>query len=311
MAHPSLSGNSCMDKTCAEVCHEYVQHARRVYRRSDGTPTRQANNIATALREVETEYGDGIADRFHSSHLKAIRSSWVAAGLTRSTINARTRLVVACFAFANEMGWIPDEVVAHLRTVRPLSRGYAVEGGGVEGISPEKVAATIPFLQPAIADMMKIMLLTGCRVGEAREARSDEYHTLGNIAVFRPKWHKTVRHGCSRSIVLPKEAVKIVEPRLGRKYLFGPGDGEKPYHRDVIGVAVQRACKKAGIERWSPGQIRHTAATTVFERHGLEATRALLGHTSDRITRTYVHANDEKQVAGVVGTLGSMLEVVA
>lgn len=309
MARALRGGTSCMNKTCEEVCRLHIANARRVFVRPDGTPTRQANNIKLALREVIADYGVGNADRFHSSHMRAIRSSWVASGLTRPTINARTRLIVACWDWACEMGFVHESTVAHLRTVRPLKRGQAGEGKGVTGIDPSTIIATLPFLQGSLAGMMRFMMLTGCRVGEAREARSVEMYRGGGLWVLRPAWHKTSRHGCSRSIVLSKAAQEIVRPLIDRKFMFGKTDGETPYHRDAVTVAVYRACDRAGVARWSPGQIRHTAATTVYEQYGLEATRALLGHTTDRVTRTYVHATDERAIAEVVGSLEQLTRI--
>lgn len=307
MARP-LSSGFRMDITCADACHRYITHAERVFRRPDGTPTRQANNIKLALRDLIASYGTIAAIALHSSHLKALRSNWVNLSLTRSTINARTRLIVAGWSWLHEMGAVPESTVASLLSVRPLRRGYAAEGTGVCGVSPQLVLATLPHMAPGVADMCRFMLLTGCRVGEAREARSDELYRSGNLWALRPRWHKCARYGHGRSIVLPTEARDLISPMLNRKFMFGPGDGERPYHRDVVTVAIYRACDRAGVERWSPGRIRHTAATAVHQAHGLEATRAVLGHSSDRVTRTYVHGSDERASAAAVGALAILLK---
>ena len=42
--------------------------------------------------------------------------------------------------------------------------------------------------------------------------------------------------------------------------------------------AIQSACRKAGVANWHPHQLRHTAATEIRKRFGLEATRIILGH---------------------------------
>jgi integrase len=49
-------------------------------------------------------------------------------------------------------------------------------------------------------------------------------------------------------------------------------------------VAVQRACKKAGIPPWSPRQLRHTRATVIRQAFGLEAARTVPGHTDTKVT---------------------------
>ncbi|MBV8267241.1 MAG: hypothetical protein JO252_13015 [Planctomycetaceae bacterium] len=40
-----------------------------------------------------------------------------------------------------------------------------------------------------------------------------------------------------------------------------------------------RACRKAGVPAWSPLRSRHTTATLVRTRYGLEATSNLPGHS--------------------------------
>jgi integrase len=59
------------------------------------------------------------------------------------------------------------------------------------------------------------------------------------------------------------------------------------YTRHSYRVAVQRACKRAGIEAWSPRQLRHTRATAIRKTYGLEAAKAVLGHTDTKITEIY------------------------
>ncbi|MEN0021054.1 MAG: tyrosine-type recombinase/integrase, partial [Planctomycetota bacterium] len=159
----------------------------------------------------------------------------------------------------------------------------------------DQVFATIPHLPgDQLADMVLFMLYTGCRVGEAREARSQDIDTSGDVWFLRPEWHKTSRHGISRQIPITGVARDLVEARMGRVYLFGVDRGDSPYHRDSVSQAIIRATKKASAKRWSLGQLRHNAATISRDAAGLEATRALLGHTSERMTRHYVHGSDDE-----------------
>jgi integrase len=47
------------------------------------------------------------------------------------------------------------------------------------------------------------------------------------------------------------------------------------------------ACKKAAIPHWHPHQLRHTHATEVRRRFGLEAAQVALGHSQAQITEVY------------------------
>ena len=51
--------------------------------------------------------------------------------------------------------------------------------------------------------------------------------------------------------------------------------------------AIVRACRKAGVPEWTPLQLRHTTATTVRSRFGLEAAQVVLGHAKADVTQIY------------------------
>jgi integrase len=65
------------------------------------------------------------------------------------------------------------------------------------------------------------------------------------------------------------------------------------YTRHSCRVAVQRACKRAGIPAWSPRQLRQTRATAIRKEFGLEAAKAVLGHTDTKITEIYAERDLE------------------
>ena len=67
--------------------------------------------------------------------------------------------------------------------------------------------------------------------------------------------------------------------------------------------AIGRACKKAGIARWTANQLRHNAATFIRKEFGLDAARVILGHKSAAITEVYAEMDREKAVA-VIGRIG-------
>jgi integrase len=286
-----LVGMSACSTT--EIVRRYTDHARRVYVRADGvTPTRHADNVRVALKDLEELHPGVPAAELATHHLKALRLMLITKGLKRKTINARVNIIRQAWDWAAEMGLIPESTADELRTLRPLKRNAAPEGAGVEAVALETVRATIPNLPRDIADLVRFLLLTGCRVGEAREAhRDDVVITAAGDAFLCPRWHKTARHDIVREIPLNEPAYLLVSAREGREYLFGVGDGSKPYSKDAIYHAIRRACDRAGVAHWSPGQIRHTAATEIFvAEQSLEATASVLGHTSTRVTRSYVHA---------------------
>jgi integrase len=55
--------------------------------------------------------------------------------------------------------------------------------------------------------------------------------------------------------------------------------------------AVERACAKAGVEVWTPLQLRHARGTEVRKRYGLEASQAVLGHAELGVTQVYAEVD--------------------
>ena len=60
--------------------------------------------------------------------------------------------------------------------------------------------------------------------------------------------------------------------------------------------AIQVACRKAGIPKWHPHQLRHTVATEIRKRFGIEATRIILGHEDVRTAEIYAEEDRSRGV---------------
>jgi len=89
------------------------------------------------------------------------------------------------------------------------------------------------------------------------------------------------------------------------------------YTKDSYYRAIQRACDRADliahaarpdiatderlVPRWHPNQLRHTAATKIRRRFGLEAAQVVLGHSRADVTQVY--AERDGKLAGEVAKL--------
>jgi len=71
--------------------------------------------------------------------------------------------------------------------------------------------------------------------------------------------------------------------------------GEK-YDASSYRRAIQTAAEKAGVEKWSPYQIRHLTAGEVREVLGIEAVSALLGHQSTRMSEHYAKQKERAAI---------------
>jgi integrase len=66
--------------------------------------------------------------------------------------------------------------------------------------------------------------------------------------------------------------------------------GER-YGVAAYGRAIDNAAARAGVPAWNPNQLRHSLATEVRKRYGVEAAQVLLGHARADITQVYAERN--------------------
>ncbi len=66
---------------------------------------------------------------------------------------------------------------------------------------------------------------------------------------------------------------------------------KKPGERYTVSSyrkAIATACTKAKVPEWSPGRLRHNAATTLNALYGdIDAARVVLGHSERSTTQVY------------------------
>jgi integrase len=187
--------------------------------------------------------------------------------------------------------------------------------------------------------MAELQLLTGMRAGEAMVMRAIDLHMSGPVWTYRPASHKNRHRGLDRVIFLGPQAQEVIKPFLTTNleaYLFSPrahveamhrrraeqrktrrtpselrrGRKAKPrrvpaerYNRRSYRVAIVRACRKAGVPAWSPLQLRHTAATLILAKYGLEAAKAILGHTRVETSQIYAE-RDLGRAAEIMAEIG-------
>ena len=329
--------------TVKEVVAAYFRHAEKHYRAPDGSPSQEIQNMLAALKPVTRLYRDIEARAFGPLALRAVRESMVCDGLARKTINARVQRIRRAFRWATSVEMIPPSIHQALATVQGLQIGRteAPELPPVVSVPMEDVEKTLVHLGPVTAAMVRFQLLTACRVGEVLKSRRAEISQNGDTWEYRPRAHKTSWRGKGRTIVLGPRAIEVLKPFLDipeDAHLFSPrravelaraqraaerkskrqpsqierAENHKAnpklppgakYSRRTYLTAIFRACDKAGVPRWSPLQLRHTAATEIRKRFGLESAQAVLGHARADTTQIYAE-RDENRAREVMRQIG-------
>ena len=200
-------------------------------------------------------------------------------------------------------------------------------------VSEEIVGATLCHLSAHVRAMVQAQELAGMRPQEIRNLRACDLDRSGGVWVYVPWTHKTEHHGHVRRIAIGPRAQAILEPFLSNDtptaYAFSPKESmaayragrdrslksprppdasarrlaEKPlraprdqYSKDSYNWAIRKACNKAGLEPWSPNQLRHNCATKVRRLYGLDAAVAVLGHRMGTVTEVYAEADFQKAI---------------
>jgi integrase len=325
---PSSRGEPDSRLLVSELILAYFRHAETYYVKH-GRQTSEVDNIRQALRFVRKLYGTTAAEGFGTRALKDVRQAMIEAGRSRKLINKDVHRIRGMFRWAVEEELLPVGVHEQLTRLRGLRKGRsdARETPKVGPVPVAAVQAILPHLPPTVAAMVQLQLLCGARPQEATTIRPCEVTDLGNgVWYYHPQAHKMEHMDRDKVIVLGPKAQEILRPWLDRDpeaYCFAPAEAsawqllrqrKKPlptavtaapskswgerrpgprYTRHSYRVAVQRACRRANVPIWSPRQLRHTRASIIRARYGLEASKAVLGHADTKVTEIYAQRDLE------------------
>jgi integrase len=225
------------DLTVNELLLAFVNHAETYYRREDGTPTPELDNLLIAIRPLRELYGHALIQDFGPKSLKAARQSMLEFGLCRRTINQRIARLIRVFRFGVENELVPASILHALEAVESLKKGKsgAKESRRIKPVPSDIVDATLPFMSRQVATMVELQRLTGMRSGEAVLMRGCDLDTSGNVWVYTPRRHKTSDRDKERRIYIGPKAIEVLKPWLRlnvSEYLFQPAESRASFLRD-------------------------------------------------------------------------------
>jgi integrase len=147
-------------------------------------------------------------------------------------------------------------------------------------------------VSPWLANLLRLSLVCGLRPGEVRTLQ------WARVNIQRRKMAVVGKTG-EREIDLTDTAIEILAatPRVqGCEYVFAGRRFGEPI------VAVYKVLRlvqaRAGIERFRPYDLRHSAATGALATGAdVRAVQALLGHADLKTTAGYLHSSDKRRKA--------------
>jgi len=329
------------DITIAQVGARYWAEQKRRHGYASGREAGSVETMHQTVRRLSLWAEDMRAVEFGPKALDEFRQGLIEEGLSRGYVNKLVNQVKHLFKWAVTAELIPVTVYQALALLPGLRQDeYGVrETPPVTAVPDEVVDATLPHLLPQVRDMVTLQRRSGMRPGEVCTIKPGlvEQRPDG-IWIYRPASHKTKYKGKVRLIVLGPLAQKVLRPYLNRDpdaFCFSPGEAmaqrraalrkkrktpvqpsqqardeqrsreyNNPYWRTpAYAYAIRRACQKAGIELWSPNQLRHAAATEIRKKYSLADAKAALGHSSISTTLIYAESCAE-EAAKVMREIG-------
>ena len=297
------------------VC--YLRYAEGYYVKHD-KPTREFGLIKEACSELRKLYELYLVDDFGPLCLQALREEMIEMGWSRKHVNKQISRIRRMFRWGVAQEFVKAETYLALKAVADLKAGRtrATEHQPVRPVSDDLVQQTITELSPVVRDMVAFQRLTGCRPTEVCLLRPGVIDRSGDVWFYTPDTHKTEHQGKPRVIPIGPRAQRVITPYLDRpdsQFCFDPretpaarSNARERYTKDSYGRAVRRAVhrintrriKKLGpnatlLEVWSPNRLRHSAATEIRKRYGIEGAQVVLGHSSADITQVYAERNQQ------------------
>ncbi len=240
------------------------------------------------------------------------------------------------FRWGTSKELVPPNVLEALRSVKALRSGRteARETDSVRPVPEAHVQAIRPYVARQVWGLIELMLLTGARAGELVRLRSVDIDMSRAVWMVHLSQHKCAHHGTVRTIYFGPRAQRVLREFLvGGSVdacLFRPLQAEAERHvraqthrrpdqqpnprktTRTVGAcytvasfrrAIHRACDKAGVPRWSPHRLRHSAATNIRREFGIEVARVILGHASLDATSVYAEF-DQQRAEQVIAKIG-------
>jgi integrase len=217
--------------TVAELALRYLNFAKRYYRQ-DGEPTRSLERVKTSIRVLKESYAYTLVGDFGPLALQALQHKLATSGLSRRYVNYLIDTIRRMFKWGVSQEIVPETVYRALTAVTGLRAGRT-EAREMEPIGPVEdavVEATLPYLSPIVADMVRFQQATGCRPAEVCAIRPCDIDTSGHAWIYTPRRHKTQYRGHKRIIFIGPRGQDVLRPYLLRpaeSHCFSPADNER------------------------------------------------------------------------------------
>jgi integrase len=277
------------DISVNEILLAFLRHADQHYRRTDGTLTNEMNEYRQTLRPLKELYGHTLAVDFGPLALKAVRQKMIATGLCRTLVNRRIGRVKRVFKWAASEQLVPASILVSLQTVNGLQKGRseAPEREPIRPVAAVHVDATIPFLTPTVAAMVRLHQAAGMRPQDVCGIRPADIDSSGPVWKFCPPQHKSAWRDTRRTVLIGprgQEVLKEFWPTDPADYFFSPRRSVDAFH--AARSAARKTPKFAShltrnIAKRTPRKNREPGKKYTNQGYGKAIEKAVLRQNRD------------------------------
>ena len=236
-----------------------------------------------ASERLVDSMGAVLISGLHRGSLDRYRDQRLRAGAAPSTVGLELQVLRSAWRWGQDLGVCPHH---RLPTPRlPKERRYSHR-------TPTRgdVAKVLEVLDGWQRLAVLLLYATGARPGEVTHLRWDDLDLERGLAHLGR--HVGARKTGERTVPLPASVLAELDA-------WGQGEregyvlrGEPETARSVLGFYVKQACKRAGIEHWTPMGLRRLAEDELYRRVGDPSAAALfLGHSPEMAMRHYRKAS--------------------
>ena len=201
-----------------------------------------------------------------------------------STVNAELRVLRTIFTWATDAGYRMPKVKWKKLPVRGEGRAKAFTTEELDRL----YVALRRTGSPSLVALVIFMVNTGCRKGEAIEARWEWVDLESGLLSIPSNKYWQPKNGKPREVPL-SDAVKAIlsGPRTHPTHLFASNHNKPLLHfpKEAWGLAVDAAGIAGG-----PHQLRHTYASHFLKTTpDLPLLGKIMGHSTAKVTELYAH----------------------
>jgi len=227
------------------------------------------------------------------SHIEAYLAQITSSGLKPSTVSAHISALKSFFNYLADREIITTNPTAKIRRPR-LPRAIR------EAATPAQVQALLDAPKPPHRQAMLLLMAdSGLRVNEVATLQISHLDPDHHLVTVIGKGNKVrqVPVAPSTAGILASCVAELRSIDYLDDWIF-PGTGGSHTSPDSIHSYMERLCKRAGIPKVTPHQLRHYAATQMLT-HGanLKAVSKILGHANTSTTvNIYWHILDQQEI---------------